>query len=174
MTAENKNLGFIKIYRSMMADWEWWDEINTFRLFMTILISVNWKEKKWKGYTIPRGSMFTSIASLSEMSGLTIQQTRTSLERLISTNEITSEVTSKGRLITVVNYGFYQDYENEATNEITSERTGNQQASNKQANKRVTTTKESKEYKNIRKGDGKRPDSSSVSDYIQSVIEGIE
>ena len=145
MTASNQRNGFIKLYRSMLT-WEWWDDLNTFRLFVTILLSVNWRERNWHGKTIPRGAMFTSLSSLSKKSGLTVRQTRTSLNRLISTNEVTSEVTNNGRLITLVNYVFYQDFEPRATNEMTNELTSGRQSGDKQ----VTTTKEykeSKEYK---------------------------
>lgn len=169
MTIENKEKGFIKVYRTMMS-WEWWDDINTFRLFMTILISVNWQDKKWRGRKIPRGSMFTSINSLAKMSGLTVRQTRTTLNHLISTNEVTSKVTKDGRLISVVNYDFYQDYAEEPTNKSTNKRASKRQSTDKAP----TTTKESKEYKEYKKGGRKRPVPSSADDYLQSVIDGKE
>ena len=143
--------GFIKIYRSFL-DWEWWDDINTFRLFMTILLLANWKDKRWHGKVIPRGSFWTSIESLSKKSGLTFQQTRTALDKLISTGEITSEVTNEGRLITVANYEFYQSADESVTSEITNDSTSKQQTNNKRPNKRVTTTEEYKEYKKGKKG----------------------
>ena len=52
--------GFIKIHRSLL-EWEWWDDINTFRLFITILLLANWKDKRWHGKLIRRGSLWTSI-----------------------------------------------------------------------------------------------------------------
>ena len=142
---ESQGNGFIKIYRSML-DWEWWDDINTFRLFVTILMLANWKDKKWHGKKIKRGSLWTSLETLSDLSGLSVMQVRTSLKKLISTNEITSKVTNSGRLITVVNYARYQDYTESVTNEITNELTNEQQTDNK----RITTTKEIKESKNIK------------------------
>lgn len=142
--------GHIKLHRSIL-DWEWWDDINTFRLFMTILLLANWKEKKWHGRTIKRGSLWTSLQTLSQRSGLTMQQTRTALSKLISTGEITDEVTNEGRLVTVVNYGKYQAGNFEATNESTSNLTNEQQTTNK----RVTTTEESKEY--LRRGEKEEP-----------------
>ena len=142
--------GHIKLHRSIL-DWEWWDDINTFRLFMTILLLANWKEKKWHGRTIKRGSLWTSLQTLSQRSGLTMQQTRTALSKLISTGEITSEVTNEGRLITVANYDFYQSVDEPVTNEITNDLTSKQQTSNKRPNKRVTTTEEYKEYKKGKK-----------------------
>lgn len=132
--------GYIKIHRSLL-DWEWWDDINTFRLFMTILLMANWKSKKWHGKRIRRGQLWTSIESLSEKSGLTFQQTRTALDKLISTGEITSRATNEGRLITVVNYGVYQSDDVGATNELTNESTNKQQTYNKP----ITTTEERKE-----------------------------
>lgn len=132
--------GYIKIHRSLL-DWEWWDDINTFRLFMTILLMANWKSKKWHGKRIRRGQLWTSIESLSEKSGLTFQQTRTALDKLISTGEITSRATNEGRLITVVNYGVYQSDDAGATNESTNKSTNKQQTYNKP----ITTTEERKE-----------------------------
>ena len=134
--------GFIKIHRSLL-DWEWWDDKNTFRLFMTILLLANWKDKKWHGKLIRRGSFWTSIESLSLKSGLTIRQTRTALNKLISTGEVTSEVTNEGRLITVVKYDFYQSDALGATNETASEKASRRQTSDK----RATTTEEREEYK---------------------------
>lgn len=159
--------GFIKIDRSIL-DWEWWDDQNTFRLFMTILLLANWKDKRWHGKLIPRGSLWTSIASLSRKSGLSEQQTRTALDKLISTGEITSVATNEGRLVTVENYDVYQSVDFGVTNEITSKMTNDQQTSNKRLNKRVTTTEEREEYKKVRRG--KKP-SSSDPDYFSKLVE---
>ena len=138
MTEETKG-GYIMLYRKLF-EWEWWNDQNTTRLFITILLLANWKDKRWRGRVIPRGSCWTSIAKLSEKSGLTIQQTRNSLNKLISTNEITSEATNGGRLITVVKYGVYQLAPENATSETTSERPVKEQASNKRTNNQKTTT----------------------------------
>jgi len=137
--------GFVKIDRSIL-EWEWWDDITTFRLFMTILLLANWKDKKWRGRTIKRGSLWTSIASLSAESQLTVMQVRNSLDKLKTTGEITDKVTNSGRLITVVKYDFYQSNEKKTTNKITSKRTSKQQTKqqtdNKRDNKPITTTEE--------------------------------
>ena len=145
MTAENKEQGFIKVYRSMLQ-WEWWDDLNTWRLFMTILIMANWKDKKWHGKTIPRGSLWTSLKSLSKQSGLSVRQVRVSLDKLIMTNEVTNQVTKRGRLITVVNYDFYQSVEDNVTNTMTN----NTSIKRQSRDKVVTTTKERKEVKELK------------------------
>ena len=145
MTAENKEQGFIKVYRSIKS-WEWWDDINTFRLFMTILINVNWKDKRWHGRTIPRGSMFTSLRSLSKLSGLTTKQVRVSLARLIETNEVASERASNGRLVSVVNYDFYQSQDENGA----SKRADLKADLGQTEGKPRATTKEYKEVKELK------------------------
>lgn len=145
MTAENKDKGFIKIYRSI-NEWDWWDDMNTFRLFMTILILANWKDKKWRGKKIKRGQLWTSLSTLSDESGLSIKQVRNSLDKLIKTNEVTSERANNGRLITVVNYEFYQDNDENGANERANDKADRGQTKGK----RGATTKERKEVKELK------------------------
>lgn len=140
-----QSAGFVKLYRDVFT-WEWWDDINTFRLFVTIILMANWEDKEWHGMTIKRGQLWTSIGSLSKRSGLTVRQTRTSLSRLFSTNELTSETTKRGQLITVVNYDVYQSEEKKATKKTTKSRANRRQTGDKQA----TITKEHKEYKELK------------------------
>jgi len=141
------NNGYVMLHRKIF-DWEWWDDINTFRLFVTILLMVNWTPKKWRGRVIPRGSCWTSIPALALKSGLTYQQTRTSFDKLKSTGEITDEATSLGRLVTVANYDVYQIDVETSTNEITDENAEDQQTSNERVNRRATTNKKYKEINN--------------------------
>ena len=124
--------GYIKIDRGIM-DWEWWDDDKVLKLWLTILLLANWEDKKWHGKEIPRGSFWTSIESLSEASGLSTQEVRTALCKLISTGEVTSKATNQGRLITVVKYGVFQDDTSKS----------NKQPNN-QPNKQATTTEEIK------------------------------
>lgn len=139
---------FIKLYRSLL-DWEWWDDKNVTRLFLTILLSVNWQTKKWHGMTIEKGSVFTSTEHLSKKSGLTMQQTRTALNKLKSTGEITIKSTNKGTLVTVENWAKYQFMPEEVTNESTSNPTNNQQTTNKQITNDQQQLKKEKNKKNI-------------------------
>ena len=141
--------GFIKLDRKIL-DWEWWDDITTFRLFMTILLMANWEDKKWKGKTIKRGQLWTSLPSLSKKARLSIQQTRSSLDKLKITGEITDESTSSGRLITVVKYDVYQTKPKKVTDKTTDKTAEEQQTSNRQSNRRATATKEYKEYKELK------------------------
>ncbi len=99
--------GFIKLARNIL-DWEWWDDINTYRLFTYMLLIANWQDKKYKGIDVPRGSFVSSIARLSDATKLTVDEVRTAIKHLKSTGEITSISHSKFTIFTVKNYCVYQ------------------------------------------------------------------
>ncbi|MCI6265829.1 MAG: DnaD domain protein [Erysipelotrichaceae bacterium] len=125
----NDNSGFIVIHRKIL-DWEWYGDTNTVRLFIHCLLKANWENKQWQGIEIKRGSFVTGRKILAKETGLSEQQVRTSLNKLISTNEITKRTTNKYTVLTINNYCKYQDYNQQITN--------NQPTNNQQ----ITTTKQ--------------------------------
>lgn len=100
--------GWIKLHRSIL-EWEWYNDNNTKIVFLHLLLTANHKEKKWQGITIKRGQKLTSLQHLAEETNLSMQQVRTALDKLKSTNEITTKSTNKNTLITVEKYSNYQD-----------------------------------------------------------------
>ena len=142
--------GWIKLHRKFLK-WEWYTDANTKSVFLHLLLNANYEERKWRGKTIEVGEVVTSVKSLSRELKLTTQQTRTALERLKSTNEITIKTTNKYSVIKVCNYGIYQDLEVEEqqTKQQSRQQTSNKQVTNKQQtnNKQITTPKEIKELK---------------------------
>ena len=126
---------FIKIDRKILQ-WEWWTDINTFRLFMYMLISAYWKDGNYKGKTIPRGSFPSSVSELAKNTNLTESEIRTALKHLQSTGEITSKSTNKFTVFSVENYDFYQSSEvhidKQKRKQITSKSTNKSQTINKQ------------------------------------------
>jgi hypothetical protein len=108
--------GWIKIHRQIL-EWEWYSDKNAFRLFIHLLLKANHKEKKYKGLELERGSVVTSRDILAIEIGLSVQQIRTSLDKLILTNEITIKTSPKGSVIQIVNYSKYQIIDNEITKE---------------------------------------------------------
>ena len=127
--------GWIKIHRQIL-DWEWYSDNNAFRVFMHLILKANHKDKRFKGMELKAGSVVTSRDILAIETGLSVQQIRTSLDKLKLTNEITSETSSKGTIIQLVNYEKYQI----ATSETTKEQPKN--------NQQVTTNKNDKKEKN--------------------------
>lgn len=121
--------GWIKLHRKFLS-WEWYDDNNVKVIFIHLLIVANHADQKWKGITIKRGQRLTSLAHLAKEVNLTVQKTRTALNKLKSTGEITIKATNQNTLITIVNYDLYQLEEAKTTNRITNKRTNEQQTNN--------------------------------------------
>lgn len=102
------DLGWIILHRKIW-DWGWYRDINTFRLFVHMLLKANWKDEKFMNTTVPRGSFVSSVARLAQETGLTNDEVRTAILHLISTGEITKQSTNKYTVFTVANYVSYQD-----------------------------------------------------------------
>jgi len=128
--------GWIKIHRQIL-DWEWYSDNNAFRVFMHLILKANHKDKRFKGIELKAGSVVTSRDILALETGLSVQQIRTALDKLKSTNEITIETSSKGTVIQVVNYAKYQLSTSEITNEQPA---SNQQVTNNKNVKKERST----------------------------------
>ncbi len=104
--------GWIKIYRSLL-DWEWFDDAETVKLFIYLLLSANYEDKKWRGMVVERGQYVTSVGSLSEILGLSVKKVRIRLQRLSDSGAITTSGANRFTIITICNYDTYQDAETE-------------------------------------------------------------
>ena len=122
---------YIKISRSIL-EWEWYGNINTCRLFLHMLLKANWKDGRFEGKDIPRGSFVSSYPRLADECGLTINEVRTALKHLISTGEITVKAHAKYSVFTVVKYNDYQEVNSQSTDKSHS------------INRRLTTIEEGK------------------------------
>lgn len=145
------NEGFIKVHRNLMK-WEWYADSKMVHLFIHLIMSANFEDKKWRGKPIKRGQLLTGRKSLSIATGISEQSLRTCLHRLKSTGEIIIKSTNQFSLITVCNYDTYQGKVKEANQPSNQQSTNNQPTSNQQP----TTTKESKEYKERQEEEGEK------------------
>ena len=131
---------FIKLNRKIL-NWRWYEDGNTFRVFIHLLLTANVIDQDYRDITIPRGSLITSYGKLASELGMSVQNVRTALDHLKSTGEVTSKQHSKFSMISIVKYDLYQ-----------AKVTGNQQATNKQLTsnqqhiKNINNDKEKKEY----------------------------
>lgn len=132
------NKGWVYLHKSIL-EWEWYDDLNAFRLFIHLLLKANYTTTKWHGVVIKRGQHLTGRFSLAKETGLTEQQVRTALSRLKSTNEITSKPTNQYSIITITNYDKYQPSNQQPNQQLTS----NQPATNHSLNKRSKINKRS-------------------------------
>ena len=136
--------GWIKLHRSLL-DWEWYDDANTCRLFIHLLLRANHKPKNWRGIAINTGQVLTGRKVLAEQTGLSEQQVRTSLNKLKSTNEITIKSTSHNSLITLVCWESYQQNNQDDNQAVTKQQPTDNQA--------VTTNKNVNNEKNEKNKD---------------------
>lgn len=139
--------GWIKLHRELIDKPIWTEStVEQKTILITLLLMANHdrKEWEWKGkkYEAKPGQLVTSLNSIAKNagSGVSIRNVRTALKRFEKYGFLTNESTNKNRLITIVNWGYYQELKNEATKHMASDR----QASDK----RVTTNKNDKNDKN--------------------------
>lgn len=139
---------YIKLNRKIL-EWGWYTDTNTFKLFLHLLLSANYKDGEFLGIQIKRGQALKSISKLSAETGLTSRNIRTAVDHLKSTGEITCQPTRYGQLITVEKYAIYQDFEGIIDKEPTRNRQGsdNEVTGNRQGSDNILRRKESKECK---------------------------
>ena len=53
--------GFILLHRSILR-WEWYGDLNTARLFIHLLLTVNYEPQRWQGIAVERGQRVASLA----------------------------------------------------------------------------------------------------------------
>lgn len=124
---DGKQSGFIALFRKF-REWEWYKNTNTKVVFIELLLTANYKEGRFEGYDVPKGSVVTSIPKISEAVGLSQQEVRTALKHLKSTDELTVKTTRKFSIISIKKWNEYQ----EANRLINSQSTGYQQSANSQ------------------------------------------
>lgn len=115
---------WIKLHRSLL-DWEWFDKSEIVHLFIYLLLKANYEDTQWKGITVKRGQLVTTRQQISRDLGLTEQQVRTVISKLILTHEINQQTTNKFTIITICKYDSYQP--SKPTLQPTLQPTNNQQ-----------------------------------------------
>lgn len=155
--------GFIKLDRSIFEHWIFQDA-EKFRAFVDLIQLARWKEEKLlignELVIIPRGSYYTSELKLAERWGWSRKKTREFLKLLETEEMITKKGTTKGTMLTIENYRFYQD---EGTTKDTSkEQQKNSEGYIKgtskghQKNNEGYTKEEIKEVKEIKEGEERK------------------
>ena len=158
---------WIKLYRKFV-EWEWYSDVNCKVVFLHLLLTANWQPKRWQGRVIDVGEVVTGRESLAEAVGISVQNVRTVLKRLVESDVIEIDTTNKFTVIKIKNFEKYQENQkNQPTtnqvetqtreavegvndSEVNHQLTINQPSTNQQ----VTTPKElkkerNKEYNNI-------------------------
>lgn len=127
--------GWIKIHRQIQNCLIWDDKpFNMASAWIDLLLLANHEDKETifdkKPVLVKRGQRITSVRELSARWGWGKDKTLRFLRLLESEKMIVKESDSRRTLLTIVNYGFYQDCENENETVIRT-LTGQSQATNK-------------------------------------------
>ena len=136
--------GWIKLHRKML-NWGWYTDTNTKVVFLHLLLLANYGEREFLGHKIKPGQCVISYGKLAKELGLTVQNVRTALKNLESSQEINRQVTSKFQLVTIEKWAFYQGQ----TEDVDRQMTGKSQA-----NDREMTGKSQGDDNTIRKKEG--------------------
>lgn len=130
-------MSWIKMHRDIER-WEWRDSPNHLSVFIDLLTRANYEDGKYRGSTVPKGSLTTSASKIGSRTGLSRQQIRSVLCDLESTNEITIKTTNKYTMISITKWDYYQG-DNQQVNH----------QDNHQTNHQITTSKKliNKEFK---------------------------
>ena len=128
-------LGWIKIHRQIQNCLIWDDKpFNMASAWIDLLLLANHEDKETifdkKPILVKRGQRITSVRELSARWGWGKDKTLRFLRLLESEKMIVKESDSRRTLLTIVNYGIYQDCENENETVIRT-LTGQSQATNK-------------------------------------------
>jgi len=120
------NRGYIKLYRKI-EDCRIFDEpANRFSAWIDLLLMANHKEKvvalgKSTNVHVRRGQKWTSYGKLAERWKWNYKTVKGYLKMLESEGMIYIETTNKGELLTIVNYGKYQDFDKKFAEQITEQ-----------------------------------------------------
>lgn len=150
------NSGWMKVHRSLWNKPIWTEGTPEQKvILMTLLMMANYEERQWewggKVYSLQPGQFVTSLPAIVQRcgKGVTIQKVRTALKRFEAYGFLTDESTNQNRLITIVNWGFYQGDERVRTGNGTGkQQTGNRQltATNKERMKKIRNVRRVNEF----------------------------
>lgn len=138
---EQIDKGFVKLKRAYL-EWEWYQDGNTFRLMIHLLLKSNYTTKKWEGITIYPSEQITSINKLSIELKLSEAVIRNCLKKLIKTGYITTKSTNKFTKITVLKSTIYDEINSVQNEQKHTKKTNETQTTNNQS---TTTNKVNKE-----------------------------
>lgn len=99
---------WIKLDRNILR-WGWYQDANTMRLFVHLLLKASIKDGEYGGYNVKRGDVVTSLPKLSAELNIPQHKIRASIDRLKQTGEISVKSTPRHSVISVLNYDKFQD-----------------------------------------------------------------
>lgn len=113
--------GWVKLHRKLL-EWEWYEDAHMVHLLIHLLLTATHEDRKYKGLTIKRGQLVTTIKELAEALGASETSTRRRMKRLKSGGFLTIKVAHNITTITICNYDSYQMDKKESGGRMAEER----------------------------------------------------
>lgn len=117
-------MAFITLDRKFL-DWQWYEDGNTVRVFLHLLLIANWQETKYKGIVLHRGEAAVTYDEISKKLGISYQQVRTAFQHLESAETLTIRRSSKFLIVTLKKYDEYQCKQQSNNNQTTIKQQSN-------------------------------------------------
>lgn len=96
-----------------IIDWEWYNDVNTCKLFFHCLLKANYSTKKWQGIIIEKDEFITSTERLAVETGLTVSKVRTALIKLETSGYLMIETCTRFTKVKVeLSYSFLPEIKN--------------------------------------------------------------
>ena len=154
ISTADKSMGWILLYRSIRDSWIW--ESKPFSLgqaWIDLILDANHEDRKFflngRLKTVKRGQKWTSVRTLAERWGWQNKKVINFLRALEEDGMINRESTSAGTLLTIVNYGKYQDHGNTKDNSSTTRKTTQKKHGDNETKNYKRMTKEGKKEETL-------------------------
>lgn len=174
---KDKNKGWVLLYRSVRDGWIWEQKPFSFgQAWIDLILDANHEDKKFfvngKLVNVKRGQKWTSLRVLAAKWGWRQEKVLQYLKALEQDGMITRVATRSGSLLTIVNYGKYQDMRS-------AERSANgAQTERKPKHGRSETKNEERMNKRMKKeealSEGEEADSSDWFDSLEDENDSTE
>lgn len=133
--------GWIKLYRAILDDPVWTTSTADQKaVLVTVLLMASHEPRQWawqgRKFDVQPGQFVTSLASLSEKAGVSVQSVRSAIARLERLGFLTNQSTKSGRLISVRKWNAYQGQEWSSNKEGSKDTTKGQQLSRRKKGKK--------------------------------------
>lgn len=148
--------GWISLHRELLDKPIWnssTPEQKSVLIALLLMANHSMQEWEWKGekFMCKEGQFVTSLDKIAKKAGkgISIQNVRTSLSRFEKYEFLTNESTMQNRLITICNWGKYQNTKSEINKDANNQLTNDQQSANKQLTTNNNDNKENNDNKDI-------------------------
>ena len=111
--------GFMFLPRDF-RNWGWYRDSKMVHMLIHLMLTAQYQDSDYMGIKLKRGQLVTGRKKLSEETGLTEREVRTTIKRLENDQQIKVETTNKYSIVTLCNYEVWQGPKNKNDQQMTS------------------------------------------------------